>query len=128
LSSLKSMSKSMEGERKLRKIMILLLALVFLLGLAPPVANAESPYKPIHMELNGVKLSMEAYSVGGRTVVPLRAIFERLQADIKWNNKDKSVTAVKDGVTLYLVIDKTEAKVGGETVLLDVPPMVINNS
>jgi hypothetical protein len=112
----------------LKKLLVLLLALACTLGMAVPAASAESSYQPINMELNGVGLNMEAYSVGGRTMVPLRAIFERLQAEIVWNDAERSVTAVKDSTTLYLVIDNPEAKVNGEAVLLDVPPLIINES
>ncbi len=63
---------------------------------------------------------------GGRTLVPLRKIFEALGAEVDWNGETRTVTASKDSKTVVLVIDSTEARVGDEQVTLDVPARIIN--
>jgi len=64
----------------------------------------------------------------GTTLVPMRAIFEKLGATVVWNSKNKTVTAKKDNIEIVLTIDSTEATVNGEKVLLAQPAEVKNGS
>lgn len=61
----------------------------------------------------------------GRTLVPVRKIFEALGAEVDWSSETRTVTAKKDLKTVTLVIDSTEAKVGDKAVMLDVPARII---
>ena len=58
------------------------------------------------------------------TLVPVRAIFEALGMEVSWDETTQTVTAEKDGVTITLVIGKTEAKKGKETVSLLTAPII----
>lgn len=62
----------------------------------------------------------------GRTLVPLRAIFEKLGATIEWNGETGTVTAKKDDTTISLTIDNTTATKNNDTITLDVPAKIIN--
>lgn len=64
--------------------------------------------------------------VGGRTLVPVRAIFEGLGATVIWNDETKTVTAVKDFKDIVLVLNSKDAKVNGLAKTLDVPAQIIN--
>jgi hypothetical protein len=65
-------------------------------------------------------------SVDGRTLVPLRAIFEALGAEVKWDDKTKTVTATKDDTLISLTIDSVDAWINGTKTKLDVPAQLIN--
>ncbi|MBD0384796.1 copper amine oxidase N-terminal domain-containing protein [Paenibacillus sp. WST5] len=87
---------------------------------------AESELRAVAVELDGSKLAADAYMVDGRTMVPLRAIFERLNATVEWDDVNKAISATKDTKVIWLAIGNTEAKIGGNPVTLDVPPMLIH--
>lgn len=61
----------------------------------------------------------------GRTMVPLRAIFEALGAGVQWNAESRTVTAVKDSREIKLEIDGA-ACINGAVVNLDIPAKIIN--
>jgi N-acetylmuramoyl-L-alanine amidase len=63
----------------------------------------------------------------GRTLVPMRGILETLGAQVDWNEQTRTVTAVKDGITISLAVGNTAAAVNGEPRNLDVPARIINN-
>jgi hypothetical protein len=63
----------------------------------------------------------------GRTLVPMRGILETLGAQVDWNEQTRTVTAVKDGITISLAVGNTAAAVNGEPHNLDVPARIINN-
>lgn len=51
-----------------------------------------------------------------RTLVPMRAIFENLGADIAWDDATETVTGTKDDLTVTLKIGDTTAYVNGREV------------
>jgi hypothetical protein len=64
----------------------------------------------------------------GSILVPMRAIFERLGAVISWNDTERSVTATKGSVTVYLRIDSTQPTVNGIVKPLEVPAQLVNSN
>ena len=82
------------------------------------------------VELNGtpVAFSVAPFQVGNRTMVPMRAIFEALGAEVQWNEAMQTVTATKDATNVQLTIGETDAQVDGQTVVLDVPAMIRRGS
>lgn len=74
----------------------------------------------------GVVFDQEPVTFDGRTLVPLRAIFEGLGLDVGWDEATKSVTGEKEGLLVKLKIGDHKAIVNGEVRELDVPARVIN--
>lgn len=59
----------------------------------------------------------------GRTLVPLRAIFEWLGASVVYDPSTRSIAAKRDPHTVRLQMGYSAAVVNGASVTLDVPPM-----
>lgn len=83
---------------------------------------------PITVEINGKSVAFDQPPVieDGRTLVPLRAIFEALDAEILWDADTMSVSAVRNAKNISLTIDKEEAYINGEPYYLDVPAKIVN--
>ncbi|MFZ5651033.1 MAG: helical backbone metal receptor [Bacillota bacterium] len=96
---------------------------VLLNQMADPAQAAE-----VKVLLNGKEIPMDVKPVieNGRTLVPLRAIFEALGAKVDWEGTTGTVTAVKDGTIIKLVIDSTTALKNDEKANLDVPAKIFN--
>ncbi len=62
----------------------------------------------------------------GRTLVPLRAIFENLKAEIEWDDFTKTITAKKNDKTIRIQIGNKIATINGDQYNLDVPAKIIN--
>ena len=86
------------------------------------------PQKVIQVKLNGTYLNMDVPPtiIDGRTLVPLRAIFEALNADVVWDNNTKTVTGSKGSTTVVLKINSKTAQVNGKNTLLDVPATIVD--
>ena len=72
-------------------------------------------------------------SVNQRTLLPLRELAEKLgvpndDEHIIWNNKEKSVTIIKDSIKIYLVQGSKTVYVNDTPVELDVAPVGYTNS
>ncbi|TCZ78134.1 copper amine oxidase N-terminal domain-containing protein [Paenibacillus albiflavus] len=58
--------------------------------------------------------------IDGRVMVPLRAIFESLGAEVGWDGSTQTITGKKDDIAVTLRLNDTKAEVGSKTVTLDV--------
>ncbi len=68
-----------------------------------------------------VKLEVAPFLHDGRTVVPLRFVSEALGAEVKWNDKEKSITLIRGSDKMKLTLNRSDATVNGKTVYMDVP-------
>src|SRR5665647_1433853 len=66
--------------------------------------------------LNGTKMQFEVDPTieNGRTLVPLRAIFEAMGASVEWNETTRTVTARRGSNTVVLPLGSTSPTVNGK--------------
>lgn len=83
----------------------------------------------VNLYVDTVKIETDTppTAVNGRTLVPLRAIFESLGATVEWDQGTQTATGVKGDVTVTIQIGSDTAYVNGEAKALDVPAQAINN-
>lgn len=79
--------------------------------------------------IDGTKLECDVPPIieNGRTLVPMRAIFEALGANVYWDADTKTVTAVAGGTVVILQIGNELAFVNSDSHTLDVPAQIIND-
>lgn len=105
----------------------LLTALVALSLSALPAAAAEPPRIVIDHQVLYPAPDSQPFIANGRTLVPLRAIFEYLGATVHWDGTTQTVTARKGNTVLILQVDSPTASVNGKTVTLDQPAKLVEN-
>lgn len=66
--------------------------------------------------------------VDGRTLVPMREIFESLGLVVGWNGETKTVTGKKGVINISLTIGSSKAMINGSEQKLDVPAQIIDGS
>ena len=64
----------------------------------------------------------------GRTLIPLRGVFEKLGYEISWDNNTKTAEFAKEGTIVKVTAGSGEFSVNGENIGLDVPAQIINGS
>ncbi len=65
--------------------------------------------------------------INGRTLVPMRAIFEKLGATVSWDGETSTASGEKDGKTVSFVIGESFIGINGEKKALDVPAQIISD-
>ena len=63
----------------------------------------------------------------GRTLVPLRAIFEAMGAQVGWDQATRTVTSHRGDTTIILAIGSTQPTVNGKLWPLDVPAQIMQD-
>jgi hypothetical protein len=100
------------------------MVMVFLV-LFQPQAQAATAIK-IYIDGKVLVTDQAPILEGGYTFVPLRGIFEALNANVQWNPKTKTVTATKRDTTVVLTLGAKTATINNKTVTLDAPARFIN--
>lgn len=84
----------------------------------------------IRVSVNGYKLDCgetQPFIKEGRTLVPMRAIFEALKCEVCWNEKENAVYTIGNNKLVKIVIDSNIAEVNGEPYTLDVAATTVND-
>lgn len=84
--------------------------------------NNSSGREEVKIVVNNKKLNPDVppFILNGRTLVPLRSIFEALGAEVEWDDATQTVTAFKEKTTIKLKIGDNKLYVNGDAVILDV--------
>ncbi|WP_152395297.1 copper amine oxidase N-terminal domain-containing protein [Paenibacillus guangzhouensis] len=113
----------------MRKLLSVVLAGALVASFTPGANVLAAPSNSISIYIDGNQLYTDQppVTIGGRTLLPLRAIFEGLSASVEWNERTKVVTAKRDDTTVVLKLGSKTATVNGQTVALDVPAQSVKN-
>ncbi|WP_256760552.1 copper amine oxidase N-terminal domain-containing protein [Cohnella sp. WQ 127256] len=109
----------------MRKLITVLAAFVLLFSvIQQPNVKAASV---IQIIIDGQVLPTDQppVEISGRTLVPLRGIFEALKAKVVWNEKLQTITATRGDTTIVLKLGSKTATVNNKTITLDVPARTI---
>ena len=106
---------------------LIITALVLLMFAVSSITAAASG--DISVYLNGVRMNFSEapYMKNDRVMVPMRDIFEKLGADVVWNDGTQSVETQKGGVSAVIVIGSERMNVNGGDIKLDVPAEIKND-
>lgn len=79
--------------------------------------------------INGNKLTMDVQPInaGGRLFVPLRAIFEALNATVNWDDATKTVTGIRGDRTVIMTIGDENVYVNGQQISMGLAPMIVES-
>lgn len=108
----------------MNKKMLVLIFTVLILGLLAGFTQASAP--SVILDNQHLSFDVAPTIENGRTLVPLRAIFEAMEATVSWNQDTQTATAIKGNTTVIIKIGSTEPTINGQIHKLDVPAKIIN--
>ncbi|MCL1863461.1 MAG: copper amine oxidase N-terminal domain-containing protein [Defluviitaleaceae bacterium] len=76
--------------------------------------------------LDGLTLNFDVPPtiVDGRTMIPMRIIFEAQGADVEWDGTTRTITATRGDLVVRTVIDDNVIDVNGNKIMMDVAPLI----
>jgi len=108
--------------KKSSKFICVLLVILLFTSLT---VNAQ---QPIRVFLDGGQLNFDVLptTIDGRTMVPMRVIFEELGAEVQWDEATRTITATRDDVIVQTTLGNRNVQVNGNRMTIDVAPVTIN--
>lgn len=92
-------------------------------------AFAEDEGRVITVTLDGNPIAFDVppQLIEGRTMVPLRMIFEALGAEVSWDDATQTASGVKGDTTVKITINEKVLYKNGQAITLDVPAQLVND-
>lgn len=82
----------------------------------------------ISCSTNGYFNKIDGKVVNARLYAPIRAVGEKLQAQVSWDGTTKTVTVVKDKKVIKMTLGSKVLKVNNEQIHMDVSLLLENGS
>ncbi|GGH68163.1 hypothetical protein GCM10008014_50360 [Paenibacillus silvae] len=116
------------GGNQVKKVMSALAVSAMLMS-ALPLSVMDAAAR-ISIYINDAELPSAQAPVmkAGRVLVPLRSIFEGLDADVKYSNQTKKITATRGDQEVSLTLGSKVAYINGQLTMLDVPASTIKGN
>lgn len=113
----------------MKKNLFLLAAIAFAMGMQTGAGAAESDSISVIVNGEAVEFEQDQTPVieNGRTLVPFRAVLEKMGASVDWDNDTQTVTCSLEGKQVSLVIGSDKMTANSGEIRLDVPAKIINS-
>ena len=95
-------------------------------GLALPAEVYATPGP--HVVVNGTLLQAPVQKVNGSLLLPMRAVFEALDAQVRWYPAAQQIIATRGATTVQLWINRPVAIVNDQEIVLAAPPTLMGGS
>ncbi len=108
----------------MKKFVSLLVALVMLFSLSATAFAGSSIY--VMLDGNYIGFDVKPQVISGRTMVPIRAIFEKMGATVSWDGNSNSAICTKGSTVVKMTVGNMIMYVNNQPVKMDIAPLVIN--
>lgn len=98
---------------------------IFAFAMAAALSVSAAGATSLVVDGTSVQTDVPPVIVDGRTLVPVRALFESLGATVSWEESTQTATATKGSTVISMQIGNTTAYVNGVAKTLDVPAQTI---
>jgi S1-C subfamily serine protease len=113
---------------KKKAMPLLVITFVFACMLAVPNARAENAPIKVFVNEQFVAFQNKPVQEQGRALVPIRETFSALQTRVQWDAHSRTVSVKEPSRYVRIQVGNNEAIINEETVALDVPPKMIDNT
>ena len=92
----------------------------------------KKPSNPVNVKvydqyINFSSINQWPFIEDGRTMVPLRAVFEVMNCNVRWDQEKSSAIVEYNGTKIIIPVNSTTAYINGTVKTLDVPAKLVNN-
>lgn len=80
----------------------------------------------VNVVVNNKPIDSKGVIIDGRTMMPVRGVFEELGFDVSWDNATKTATLTKSIVTVKMTNGDKGFTVNGKEIIPDVPQQIVD--
>ncbi len=83
----------------------------------------------MYVTVNGIRTEgdVDPVIVNDRMLVPLRQVFEKMGAEVVWDDSTKTATCTLNDISVKVTLNTPVAEINGESFSLDAAPAVVND-
>lgn len=80
----------------------------------------------VYLEGSKIDFDVPPQTINDRTMVPIRAIFEAMGANVDWDDITQTAISTKDSTTVKMTLNSTTEYINDTAYTMDVTPVIIN--
>lgn len=113
----------------MKKTAVINLALILSAANLCSVSANYLPNSTISVFYNGksVKSDVAPQIINDRVMLPMRSIFEAMEANVTWDETSKTITAKRENDTIEMTVGKTVFYVNSEEKICDTAPVIVDD-
>lgn len=108
----------------MKKIISLLLVVCMLFSVV--ITTYASNEICVTLDGNYVDFDVKPQIINGRTMVPIRAIFEKMGATVQWDSGTSSAICTKGDTVVKMTVNSTSMYINNQAQTMDVAPVVVD--
>ena len=110
----------------MKKVLSILMITIMLFSSMAVTTSADN--NEISVYLDGVKIEFDVKPqiINGRTMVPIRAIFEKMGAVVEWDGNTSSAICTKDDTVVKMTVNSMDMYINNQSQKMDIAPVVID--
>lgn len=110
----------------MKKIISVLVIMIMLVSAMSFSAFADGGEVSVYLNGSKIEFDVPPQIINGRTMVPMRAIFEALGAEVEWDSATKTASGKKMGIIVEIIIDNTIMRKNFCDIPLDTPAQLVS--
>ena len=109
---------------KKQKLLSIIIVSALMLSALP--TNA-ADFIDVYMNGEKINFDVEPMVINGRTMVPMRAIFEKLGAAVDWKKETSTAVATRDTIYVSIAVGSDVMETSSGEIQLDAPAMIVDS-
>lgn len=109
----------------MKKIISMMLAATLAISSMICVSAADEGIK-VYLEENKINFDVQPQTINDRTMVPIRAIFEAMGANVTWDDATQTAISTKNNTTVKMTLNSTTEYINDVAYEMDVTPVIID--
>lgn len=109
----------------MKKIISLLITVVLVMSSLICLSVADEGIT-VYLEGRKINFDVPPQTINGRTMVPIRAIFEAMGATVSWDEATQTAISTKNNTTVKMTLNRTTYYINDTASEMDVTPVIID--
>lgn len=104
---------------------VLVITIMLFLTMTFPV-SADNSEISVYLDAAKIEFDVKPQIINGRTMVPIRAIFEKMGAVVEWDGNTSSAICTKGDTIVKMTVNSMDMYINNQLTKMDISPVVID--
>lgn len=109
----------------MKKLLSILSVAIVLFSTVICRASADGGEINVYLDAERIEFDVKPQIINGRTMVPIRAIFEKMGAVVEWDGNSNSAICTKNDTVVKMTVNSIDMSVNGQPIKMDISPVVV---
>ena len=110
----------------MKKVLSVLMITIMLFSTMMFPVSADTGEISVYLDAAKIEFDVKPQIINGRTMVPIRAIFEKMGAVVEWDGNTSSAICTKGDTVVKMTVNSMDMYINNQLTKMDISPVVID--